>query len=112
MRADAAVFFQLQGVQKKAQNLEFVIIQSEKSAQSHVVDASFLRAMHGGQAPGVILLGAAGMHYFVGLVMIGFLEQDNRADACIFQLSVFIHFQRRDFHIDPSDFSSFFGFTE
>jgi len=47
-------------VQKKAQNLEFVIIQSEKSAQSHVVDASFLRAMHGGQAPGVILLGPLG----------------------------------------------------
>ena len=74
MRSHAAVLLQLQGMEKQSQNFILVIIKTEKRADAHIINAAFLRAVHRGEPLGIILLGSAGMHYFVSFVMISFLK--------------------------------------
>ncbi len=110
MRTDAAVFFQLQSVEQQSQQIEFIIVKSEKRAQAHVVDAGFLGTVHGGQPVYIIFFGAGRMHLFVSFMMIRFLKKQVGADAGFFQTAEFVDLERSKFHIDAADFSAIFRF--
>ena len=101
--ANALDRFQMLGVHEQAGKLILVPLQPEQHAQAHVVDAALHGPVHGLGVIGVVVLGSGGMQGLVGLLVIGLLEEDVRADACVLELAVVLHGGGGDVHVDPAD---------
>lgn len=75
MRTNTELPFQVVRVRHKPHDFKAPVVQSEKSAYCHVVDAGIHRTVHGVKPPAVIALdGIAGMQFGITSVVVGLLE--------------------------------------
>ena len=95
----------LQVLRVHEQASQFVPIpgQAEEYADTHIVTAALLGAVHGLRMPVIIALGARGVQLFVLFFVIRFLEKDICANACRPELPVTLHVRCRNVHVHPPD---------
>ena len=77
--------------------------EAEQYADTHIVAAAFLGAVHRLRVPGIVALGTGRMQFLVLFLVIGFLEKDVGADAGGLQFPVALHIRGGDIHIHPAD---------
>ena len=75
------VCLEVADVLQHGEDLEAPVEQAEQHADADVVDAGLHGAVHGGDAPVVVLLAAAEVDLAVGLAVVGLLEELVGADA-------------------------------
>ena len=82
MGANAAEALEFAGVGHEAHDLEPPVMEPEEDAETDIIDACVEGAVHTGQPPAIIAFDGIGrMHVGIRLVMIGFLENLEGADA-------------------------------
>ena len=94
---------QVLGVHEQPGKLIPVELQTEEDAQAHVVDAALHGPVMGLGVVGVVALGSGGVEVFVGLLVVGLLEENVGADARLLELAVVLHRGGGDVHIHPAD---------
>mgnify|MGYP006904111162 CR=1 FL=1 len=100
---DAEAGFEVLGVHEQSREVVPVGIQTEQYADTHVVDAAFHRAVHRFGVIGVVALRAGGVECFVSGFVVGFLEENVGADACIAQFAVVLDRRSRDIYVHAAD---------
>ena len=100
---DAEAGFEVLGVHEQSREVVPVGIQTEQYADAHVVDTTFHRAVHRFGVVGVVALRAGGVECFVSGFVVGFLEENVGADACIAQFAVVLDRRSRDIYVHAAD---------
>ena len=80
-----------------------LIVLQGKNAEADVINAAFHSAVMGFGVVGVVALRAGGVECFVSGFVVGFLEENVGADACIAQLAVVLDRRSRDIHVHAAN---------
>ena len=94
---------QVLGVHEKAGELVAVFVQTEEDADAHIVDPSFHGAVHGRRVVVIVVLGPCGVELEITLFVVGLLEEDVGADACLLEKPVVVHGGGGNIDVDPAD---------
>ena len=103
VRADAVNRLEVLGVHKQSRELVAVKLESEKYAESYVVDTALHSAIHSLGVVVVVMLGTCGMKLLVALLIICLLEQDIGADTRVVELFVVLDRGGGNIHVYAAD---------
>ena len=95
------------GMHQQACKFVFIKLQTEQNTEADVVDPALHGAVHGFGMVVVVVLRSCRMKLEVALFMVGFLEEDVGADACLLQFAVILNGGGGDIDVDAADIPVF-----
>ena len=90
-------------VHEEAGKFIAVHLQAEEYPQAYIVNAPLLGTVHGLGMVGIVMLWPGWVQCLIGFLVVGFLEEDISADACLVEFSVVFHGGGGNVYIDTAD---------
>ena len=105
MWSHSKLIFKMDSVIEQRHYLKTPVIKPHERADSKVINSGFHRTIKTVQTPEIATLRPTRMKLFIGLLMIGFLEDLIRSDACRLHSSEAFHIQGSSVDIHTADLS-------